>query len=80
VAALPKNAKADISRFKGLGEMPAEDLKRTTLDPRHRHAKRVVVDDLLKTDQVLNELMGKDPQARFRFIMERAETAELLDV
>jgi DNA gyrase subunit B len=80
LAGLPKNAKPDISRFKGLGEMPAEDLKRTTLDPRHRHAKRVVVDDLLKTDQVLNELMGKDPQARFRFIMERAETAELLDV
>jgi DNA gyrase subunit B len=80
LAGLPKNVKADISRFKGLGEMPADDLKTTTLDPRRRRVLRIVVGDLLKTDQVLNELMGKDPQARFRFIMERAPNAELLDV
>src|SRR3954466_5010256 len=44
LAALPKNVKAEISRFKGLGEMPAEDLKQTTLDPKRRSALRVIVD------------------------------------
>jgi len=74
---LAKNAKADISRFKGLGEMPAEDLKATTLDPRRRRALRVVIDEEIETDRVLNELMGKDAQARFRFIMDRAPNAEI---
>ncbi|MEZ4296005.1 MAG: DNA topoisomerase IV subunit B [Polyangiaceae bacterium] len=77
LARVPKNAKADISRFKGLGEMPAEDLKGTTLDPRRRRALRVVIDQDIETDRVLNELMGKDAQARFRFIMERASNAEI---
>ena len=76
LAKLPKNVKPEISRFKGLGEMPAEQLKTTTLDPKRRHALRVLVKDELATDQVLNELMGKDAQARFRFIMERSKDAE----
>jgi DNA gyrase subunit B len=74
---LPKNAKPEISRFKGLGEMPAEDLKRTTLDPRRRRALRVVIEGELETDRILNELMGKDAGARFRFIMDRAPNAEI---
>jgi DNA gyrase subunit B len=77
LAKLSKGAKADISRFKGLGEMPAEDLRATTLDVRRRRALRVVIEGELETDRILNELMGKDPQARFRFIMERAPGAEL---
>jgi DNA gyrase subunit B len=77
LARLPKNAKADISRFKGLGEMPAEDLKATTLDPRRRHALRVVIEEEIETDRIMNELMGKDAQARFRFIMEHASNAEI---
>jgi DNA gyrase subunit B len=76
----PKNTRPEISRFKGLGEMPAEDLKTTTLDPRRRSALKVVVDDALETDRVMNELMGKDASARFRFIMERAEEARDIDV
>lgn len=82
VASLPKNAKVEISRFKGLGEMPAEELKATTLDKNRRRALRVGIDSELETDRVLNELMGKDTQARFRFIMERARetSAEDLDV
>jgi DNA gyrase subunit B len=80
LAGLPKNAKPEISRFKGLGEMPAEDLKATTLDPRRRRSLRVRIDGELETDRILNELMGKDAQARFRFIMERAEEAVELDV
>ncbi len=77
LATLPKNAKPEISRFKGLGEMPAEDLKRTTLDPRRRRALRVVIEGELETDRILNELMGKDASARFRFIMDRAPNAEI---
>jgi DNA gyrase subunit B len=77
LAKLGKNVKAEISRFKGLGEMPAEDLKATTLDMRRRRALRVVIEGDLETDRVLNELMGKDPQARFRFIMDRAPNAEI---
>ncbi|EYF05262.1 DNA gyrase/topoisomerase IV subunit B [Chondromyces apiculatus] len=77
LAKLPKSVKVDISRFKGLGEMPAEDLRNTTLDARRRRALRVVIEGELETDRVLNELMGKDPQARFRFIMDRAAGAEI---
>jgi DNA gyrase subunit B len=77
LASLAKGAKSEISRFKGLGEMPAEDLKATTLDPRRRRALRVTIQGDIETDRILNELMGKDPQARFRFIMERAQTADI---
>ena len=77
LTSLPKTVKPDISRFKGLGEMPAEDLKATTLDARRRRALRVVIEGELETDRILNELMGKDPQARFRFITERAQNAEI---
>ena len=80
LAKAPKNAKPEISRFKGLGEMPAEDLKATTLDPKRRSALRVVVENPLDTDRIMNELMGKDPSARFRFIMERATDAKDIDV
>jgi DNA gyrase subunit B len=77
VSSLPKSAKPEISRFKGLGEMPAEDLKATTLDVRRRRPLRVVIGNPLDADRVVNELMGKDAQARFRFIMERAASAEI---
>ena len=82
VASLPKNARVEISRFKGLGEMPAEELKATTLDKKRRRAVRVAIGSDLETDRVLNELMGKDTQARFKFIMERARetSADALDV
>ncbi|MFK7998042.1 MAG: type IIA DNA topoisomerase subunit B [Polyangiales bacterium] len=82
LADLPKNVKPDISRFKGLGEMPAEDLKETTLDPSRRRAQRVVIEGELQTDQLLQELMGKDAAPRYRYIMERAPhiEAETLDL
>ncbi|MEY4513372.1 MAG: hypothetical protein RLZZ450_5494 [Pseudomonadota bacterium] len=79
---LPKNVKPDISRFKGLGEMSSDELKMTTLDPAKRQLMRVIIDEEVATDQVINDLMGKDASARFRFIMERAAgaDAEALDV
>jgi DNA gyrase subunit B len=73
-------SKVDITRFKGLGEMMPKVLWETTLNPRTRRLLRVEVADQLVTDRVINDLMGKDPSARFRFIMERAEEAEELDV
>lgn len=80
VGKLPKNAKYDLSRFKGLGEMNAEELKRTTLDKNLRRALRVQLDP--GTEDTINALMGKDPAPRFQFIMERAKEtkAEELDL
>ncbi len=70
----------EITRFKGLGEMMPKVLWETTLSPKTRRLLRVEVADQLVTDRVINELMGRDASARFRFIMERAEEAEELDV
>jgi DNA gyrase subunit B/topoisomerase-4 subunit B len=70
----------EITRFKGLGEMMPKVLWETTLNPRTRRLLRVDVNDQIVTDRVINELMGKDASARFRFIMERADEAEELDV
>jgi DNA gyrase subunit B len=72
--------RVDITRFKGLGEMMPKTLWETTLNPKTRRLQRVSISDALQTDRVISELMGKDPQARFEFIMERAEEAEELDV
>ena len=70
----------EITRFKGLGEMMPRVLWETTLNPRTRRLLRVEVADAIVTDRVINELMGRDASARFRFIMERAEEAQELDV
>jgi len=73
-------AKPEISRFKGLGEMMPKVLWETTLNPKTRKLLKVEIADQLETDRVMSDLMGKDPSARFRFIMERAEDAEEIDV
>jgi len=70
----------EITRFKGLGEMMPKVLWETTLNPATRRLLRVEIADHIMTDRVINELMGKDASARFRFIMERAEEARELDV
>ncbi|EMI22789.1 DNA gyrase subunit B [Rhodopirellula maiorica SM1] len=75
-----KRAKPEITRFKGLGEMMPKVLWETTLNPRTRRLLKVEVDDHLETDRVISDLMGRDASARFRFIMERAEDAEEIDV
>jgi DNA gyrase subunit B len=77
VATLPKNARPEIMRFKGLGEMQKDDLARTTLNPATRRLLRVTVENAEETDEVLTQLMGKDVEARFKFIMERAAQADL---
>jgi DNA gyrase subunit B len=73
-------ATPEITRFKGLGEMMPRVLWDTTLNPKTRRLLRVDIADQIVTDRVINELMGKDASARFRFIMERAEEAEELDL
>ncbi|MDG3004070.1 DNA gyrase/topoisomerase IV subunit B [Paludisphaera mucosa] len=79
---LPSNAKPDITRFKGLGEMPAKLLFETTLDPAGRRLLRVVVpeEDRPYTERTVCDLMGKEPEARFKFIMEEAYTAKDIDI
>jgi topoisomerase-4 subunit B len=78
------NAKVEIGRFKGLGEMMASQLKETTMDPKKRTLLRVVVveDERKSTDSSVERLMGNKPEARFDFIQERAEFVqdEVLDV
>ncbi|MDX8434102.1 MULTISPECIES: DNA topoisomerase IV subunit B [Mesorhizobium] len=76
-------AKVEIGRFKGLGEMMASQLKETTMDPRKRTLLRVdVIEAAAATKDRVDELMGTKPEARFRFIQERAEFAEadVLDI
>jgi topoisomerase IV subunit B len=69
--------KIEIGRFKGLGEMMASQLKETTMDPKKRTLLRVdVLDDAAATKASVDALMGTKPEARFRFIQERAEFAE----
>jgi DNA gyrase subunit B len=82
LAGLPGNVKPKISRFKGLGEMNPDELKSTTLDPKRRRALRVKIEGDLETDQLVQELMGKDPAPRFELIMQHAPkaAADELDV
>jgi DNA gyrase subunit B len=60
--------------------MPANDLKMTTLDRRHRRALRVTIEDALEAELVISQLMGKEPQARYEFIMDRAKQADADDL
>jgi DNA gyrase subunit B/topoisomerase-4 subunit B len=77
---LPKNAKPTVSRFKGLGEMDPKVLAETTLDATTRTLVRVDIGDEPDANKAIMELMGKDVQARFDFIMNRAGTVEDVDV
>jgi topoisomerase-4 subunit B len=74
--------KIDVSRFKGLGEMDAKDLKETTMDPNERKLIRVSIDDEFpgETGDLVERLMGKKPELRFQYIQENAQFVEELDV
>ncbi len=78
------NAKVEVSRFKGLGEMMAAQLKETTMDPGKRTLLRVVLaeKEMKPTARAVERLMGTKAEARFEFIQEKAEfaSADLLDV
>ncbi len=72
----------EIGRFKGLGEMNPKQLKETTMDPKTRQLLAVRVQDIegKPTTEIIEELMGKKPELRFRFIQENAKLVEELDV
>ena len=74
--------KIDVSRFKGLGEMDAKDLKETTMDPAVRKLIRVSIDEDEpgETGDLVERLMGKKPEMRFQYIQENARFVEELDV
>jgi len=73
-------AKYEIGRFKGLGEMPAADLKKTTMAIATRSLVRVKIGNLEETDLAFSQLMGKDAEPRFKFIKEKAIFVENLDI
>ena len=82
LAKLPARYKVEISRFKGLGEMMPKTLYETTLAPDKRRLLRVTIPDgdKLETEQVITDLMGKDPATRFREITSWMDLVEDLDV
>jgi len=77
------NQKVEVSRFKGLGEMPPASLKETTMDPKKRTLLRVILppEDRARTSDRIEALMGRKPELRFQFIQENAASieAEALD-
>jgi DNA gyrase subunit B len=70
----------EIGRFKGLGEMPASDLKKTTMSKKSRSLIRVTLDSAERASKTVNQLMGKNAESRFKFIKERAVFVQDLDV
>ena len=80
LAGLRANAKVDITRFKGLGEMPFRTLAMTTLDARYRKLLRVEISENIDAHNAFKDLLGKDAEPRYEFIMKKADQAEDLDV
>jgi len=73
-------ANYEVGRFKGLGEMPSQDLKSTTMDKNNRTLIRVTIENNKRTDKTFDRLMGKEAHHRFKFIQERAPFFKDLDV
>ncbi|MDQ2802072.1 MAG: DNA topoisomerase IV subunit B [Pseudomonadota bacterium] len=75
-------AKVDTSRFKGLGEMPPSQLKETTMDPARRTLLKVLTppEERVRTNELVESLMGRRPELRYQFIQDRARTVEEVDV
>ena len=80
ISSLPENAKVDISRYKGLGEMNAEDLADTTMDINNRTLMQITLEDAMLADKVFETLMGDEVEPRREFIENNAKYVENLDI
>ena len=80
LAEIPENTKKEISRFKGLGEMDAIELRETTMSPEKRTLKQITVDDAMAADAAFELLMSDNVEPRRDFIVENAHYVENLDV
>ena len=76
------NQKVEVSRFKGLGEMPPASLKETTMDPRRRVLLKVVLppEERARTAELMEALMGRRPELRFKFIQDNAAKLDVAEV
>ncbi len=80
ISKLRTNARYEVTRFKGLGEMDAKVLKETTLDVRSRTLLKVEIDNLLAADQTFEQLLGKDSLYRFNEIMNKSGGVKLDEI